>query len=73
VFLDKDGDGKVDGGEAVAVTNVRGQYAFASVGAGSVRVRLLLAGSVPTAPSGGLYTLAVKDGQILNGRNFGVR
>ena len=73
VFLDADGDGRLDAGEAAATTDSRGRYTFRSARPGRVRVRLLLAGSVPTAPSGGVYNLTLANGQTLTGRNFGVR
>jgi uncharacterized protein (DUF2141 family) len=73
VFLDADGDGKLGAGEVVALTDSMGRYTFASVAPGTVHLRLVLAGSIATAPSNGVYNLSVNPGSVITGRNFGLR
>ena len=62
VFLDTNGNGKLDTGEQSAVTAADGSYSFAALAAGSYTVVTIgQAGYQQTAPLTGKYTITVGD------------
>src|SRR5262249_4360799 len=70
VFLDANGNGVVDPGEAAATTNGAGQFTFASLGPGSYRVREVVAsGDVQTTTNPA--DVAAQSGVNVGGLNFG--
>ncbi|HYO09492.1 MAG TPA: SdrD B-like domain-containing protein, partial [Tepidisphaeraceae bacterium] len=75
VYLDKNDNGVLDAGgpspEPASTTNALGTYSFASVGAGTHKVRAQLpAGYVATAPVGGAASVTVSSGATAT-QNFG--
>ena len=82
VYLDTDNDGVFDPGEPTTVTladdtntptDEAGSYAFASLTAGSYRVRVVPpSGGTVTAPAGGVHNVTLVSGTPATGRDFGV-
>src|SRR5205085_3480422 len=57
---------------AAALTGPDGAYAFANLGPGAYLVREMdLAGTLPTAPAGGTYTVTAQSGADVVGLDFG--
>jgi hypothetical protein len=73
VFIDADNDGRFDSNERSAITNAQGRFTLNGVTAGTIRLRVVLAGSTPTSPSNGLHVFTAGEGQVITGRNFGLR
>jgi hypothetical protein len=68
IHLDRNADGTTD---ATATTAADGTYAFPGLGPGTHRVtEPPRRGYVPTAPSGGAYTVTTASGQDAGGRDF---
>ncbi len=71
LYLDANGNGRLDAGEATATAAAGGTYAFADLTPGSYTVRQLLPlGDVSTAPAGGVATVAVSAGGTAGGVDF---
>lgn len=83
VYLDTDNDGVFDPGEPTTVTladdldtpnsDEAGSYAFASLTAGSYRVRVVPpTGATVTAPAGGVHNVTLVSGTPQTGKDFGI-
>jgi len=73
VFLDANGNGVMDAGEAWAVTGADGRYTFDNVPPGTHRVtRVLDDGWAPTSAPSGVWQVTVNVGQTVT-RHFGHR
>ena len=72
VFLDANGNGRLDRNEASTKTDSQGRYQFAFVAPGTVRLRLVLSGNVATTPPGGLFTFSLGAAQLVP-KDFGLR
>jgi len=73
VFADANGNGKLDATEARTLTDGTGNYSLLVAPAKKVQIRVVPAGRTVTAPNGGVYPLALKAGQIVPGKVFGLR
>src|SRR5262249_50647853 len=72
VYIDTNNDGKVDGKEVSAITDINGNWSFKNLLAGTYTVRVVpVAGSVATKPTGGVLKLTIKTGQASTGNLFG--
>ena len=72
VFLDANKDGQLNDGETSAISGIDGSYVFDNLLAGDYRVaQVFPAGWLLTSPNGGIYTVALGDGQTVSGRDFG--
>ena len=73
VYVDANGNGKLDTAERVATTDSAGRYTLTSLPAGSHSVRIVdPAGHVRTAPSAGRQVVQLAAGKTVTGRDFGV-
>ena len=73
LFLDANGNGTVDAGEATAVSAADGTYAFADLPAGTYTVRVLTPlGSTVQSPVNGILALSVTAGRATSGSDFRV-
>jgi ELWxxDGT repeat protein len=71
VYLDANNNGKLDPGELSFTTGSDGKFSF-TVPAGTYHLReVLKSGFKRTAPSTGVYTIALVSGQTASARNFG--
>jgi hypothetical protein len=72
VFLDTNGNGALDSGEAVVVTDRRGAYRFENLTSGAYQVReLLKPGWSQTFPGSVKYDVTISNEQNLGNINFG--
>jgi uncharacterized repeat protein (TIGR01451 family) len=70
VFLDADGDGTLDGGEASTTSGAAGAYSFSGVAPGSRTVRQVVPGGwTQSAPAAG-HAVTVTSGSSTAGRDF---
>jgi RHS repeat-associated protein/uncharacterized repeat protein (TIGR01451 family) len=74
VFLDQNGNTRLDGDEVSTTTAADGSYSFSTnLAAGNYLVRVQrAAGWIDTGPANGVYALTLTDGQQSTGNNFGV-
>jgi hypothetical protein len=74
VFLDKNGDGKLERGEPSTVTAADGSYAFTGLSAGTVRVGLVVpSGFLKMNPASGIQQVALANNNDTKNANFQVR
>ena len=72
VYIDSNNDGKLDGSEVKAVTDINGNWAFTGLVVGTYVIRVVpVAGTKATTPSGGVLTMKVAAGQASMGNLFG--
>lgn len=73
VFVDKDKDGILDANETKTLTDSKGYYSL-SLPAGTYVIRIVLKkGYTFTTPVAKLYSMTLKSGQVISGKNFGMR
>jgi streptogramin lyase len=71
VFVDLNGDGKLDPGDPTAVTDSLGNYTITGLTPGTYTLRVLtLPGETVTTPTGGGLAVTVTGGQLAQGQNF---
>lgn len=71
VFLDANGNGALDAGEARATTGTGGLYHFAGLAPGAYTVREVVpTGRVGTAPAGGARRVLVTGADVASGQDF---
>ncbi len=71
VFLDANANNTLDAGETQTVTDASGNYHFAMVPAGTVRVALAAPGLVVTTPAAGFASVSLAAGASANGVDLG--
>jgi hypothetical protein len=72
IYIDANGDGKLDNGETATVTDANGFYKFNNLAPGSYAVREVVpAGWVQSAGPSGSTVITVGSGQNVTGVNFG--
>ncbi|HTK75148.1 MAG TPA: NF038122 family metalloprotease [Gemmataceae bacterium] len=72
VWLDTNGNGRIDTGERTATTDASGNYRFSGLAAGTYNVRSTPpSGATTTAPAGSVYHVTLTTGQDRTGVNFG--
>ena len=73
VFLDADGDDRLDSGERTAVTDSAGVYRFSPLAAGNYTVRMVTPlGYKRATPSAGEHAVQVSSGRAVGGKDFGL-
>ena len=71
LFLDANEDGQFNDGETFTISGIDGSYVFDNLLAGDYRVaQVLPAGWLLTSPNGGVYSVALGEGQTVTGRDF---
>ena len=74
VYLDQNNNGALDAGEPTATTDATGGYAFCGLPGGTYAVRQIVQTDwSQAAPAGGAITVALTNGAIRQGVNFGNR
>jgi len=72
VFIDVNGNGKLDSGDPSTTTDLNGEYVFSGLLPGEHRVRVLIeTGYEATVPEGGVALCSVALGQTLSNVDFG--
>ena len=70
VYLDTNGNGKLDKSEPSRRTNSRGGYVFSDLDAGTYRVRLVLDDNMVATRASRGWTVALAKNQAVTGRDF---
>jgi hypothetical protein len=74
VYDDKNNNGVLDSGERSTTTDSSGNYTLGSLVAGARNVRIVLpSGKTLSAPTGGKYAITPMSGQVITGKDFGLK
>jgi ELWxxDGT repeat protein len=74
VFIDADGDGRLDTGERSVLSDASGNWAFKALLAGTYKVRVVQqAGWTRTTPTAGYFAVTLASGATATARHFGER
>jgi len=74
VYLDLNGNGKLDSTDVVATTDILGNFKFSTLVSGKYIVRIVpVSGIATTTPAGGSYTFTLTAGQAVTTALFGER
>jgi hypothetical protein len=73
VYVDANGNDRLDSAERTAVTDADGKYALAGLGSGTHNVRVVAPGGYArSVPSSGKHTVRLSAGQAVGNKNFGL-
>jgi RHS repeat-associated protein len=72
VYIDANGDGKLDPGDPFAITDASGNYSLSNLTPGAYRIQVVPeAGYTQTTPSGSYSVTIASDGTQVSGKDFG--
>jgi len=72
VYLDLNGDGRLDTGDVSATTDINGNFKFTGLTAGTYKVRVVaVSGFTVTHPTGGAQSVTLAAGQASTSTLFG--